>query len=138
METLPTTKPYLLRALWEWCNDSGFTPYLVVEVDEYTQVPREYIKDGQIVLNLGGQATGKLQMGNDTIEFQARFAGVARQIIVPVARVSAIYAKENGAGMVFDVEKTTETDPTKSSTMSAAGRQKPTEAEIRPKLQRIK
>jgi stringent starvation protein B len=101
---LPSTKPYLLRAIWEWCNDNGFTPYVAVEVDSRTRVPREFIRDGQIVLNIGPDATNKLQMGNDLIEFQARFGGVARELCVPVARVSAIYARENGAGMAFEID----------------------------------
>ena len=100
---LPSTKPYLLRAIWEWCNDNGFTPYIAVQVDARTNVPREFIRDGQIVLNLGSDATNKLQIGNDLIEFQARFGGVARQLSVPVTQVSAIYARENGAGMAFEI-----------------------------------
>ena len=100
---LPSTKPYLLRAIWEWCNDNGFTPYIAVQVDARTNVPREFIRDGQIVLNLGPDATNKLQIGNDLIEFQARFGGVARQLSVPVTQVSAIYARENGAGMAFEI-----------------------------------
>jgi stringent starvation protein B len=100
---LPSTKPYLLRAIWEWCNDNAFTPYIAVQVDARTNVPREFIRDGQIVLNLGMEATNKLQIGNDLIEFQARFGGVARQLSVPVSQVSAIYARENGAGMAFEV-----------------------------------
>ena len=100
---LPSTKPYLLRAIWEWCNDRGFTPYIAVQVDARTNVPREFIRDGQIVLNLGPDATNKLQIGNDLIEFQARFGGVARQLSVPVSQVSAIYARENGAGMAFEI-----------------------------------
>lgn len=100
---LPSTKPYLLRAIWEWCCDNGFTPYIAVQVDGRTLVPREFVKDGQIVLNLGSGATNKLQMGNELIEFQARFGGVARELSVPVAQVAAIYARENGAGMAFEV-----------------------------------
>lgn len=101
---LPSTKPYLLRALWEWCCDNGFTPHIAVEVDERTRVPREFVRDGQIVLNLGPSATNKLQIGNDYIDFQARFGGVARDLSVPVERVSAIYARENGAGMAFEID----------------------------------
>jgi stringent starvation protein B len=101
---LPSTKPYLLRAIWEWCCDNGFTPHIAVEVDERTRVPREFVRDGQIVLNLGPDATKKLLIGNDFIDFQARFGGVARELSVPVERVSAIYARENGAGMAFEVE----------------------------------
>lgn len=101
---LPSTKPYLLRAIWEWCCDNGFTPHIAVEVDERTRVPREFVRDGQIVLNLGPSATNKLQIGNDYIEFQARFGGVARDLSVPITRVSAIYARENGAGMAFEID----------------------------------
>ena len=101
---LPSTKPYLLRAIWEWCCDNGFTPHLAVDVDERTRVPREFVRDGQIVLNLGPGATNKLLIGNDFIEFQARFSGVARELSVPVERVSAIYARENGAGMAFEID----------------------------------
>jgi len=101
---LPSTKPYLLRAIWEWCCDNGFTPYIAVQVDKRTQVPREFVRDGQIVLNLGPDATNKLQIGNDWIEFQARFGGVARELSVPVGQVSAIYARENGAGMAFEID----------------------------------
>ena len=100
---LPSTKPYLLRAIWEWCCDNGFTPYIAVDVDEHTHVAREFVRDGQIVLNLGPDATNKLQIGNEVLEFQARFGGVARQLSVPIDRVSAIYARENGAGMAFEI-----------------------------------
>ena len=101
---LPSTKPYLLRALWEWCCDNGFTPHIVVVVDQYTRVPREHVRDGQIVLNIGQDATGHLKIGNELIEFQARFGGVARQLSVPIGQVVAIYARENGAGMAFELE----------------------------------
>jgi stringent starvation protein B len=101
---LPSTKPYLLRAIWEWCCDNGFTPFIAVTVDTRTRVPREFIRDGQIVLNLGPDATNKLQIGNEYIEFQARFGGVARDLSVPVGQVTAIYSRENGAGMAFEVE----------------------------------
>jgi stringent starvation protein B len=101
---LPSTKPYLLRAIWEWCVDNGFTPYISVEVDARTRVPREFVRDGQIVLNIGPEASNKLEIGNDFIEFQARFGGVARQLSIPVGQVTAIYARENGAGMAFEIE----------------------------------
>jgi stringent starvation protein B len=101
---LPSTKPYLLRAIWEWCCDNGFTPHIAVDVDVRTRVPREFVRDGQIVLNLGPDATSKLLIGNDFIDFQARFGGVARELSVPVERVSAIYARENGAGMAFEID----------------------------------
>ena len=98
-----STRPYLIRALYEWCTDNGFTPYVAVLVDETVQVPREYVKNGEIVLNISFDATSSLKLGNDFIEFKARFAGSAREIMVPVNRVIAIYARENGQGMAFPV-----------------------------------
>jgi stringent starvation protein B len=96
-----STRPYLIRALHEWCIDNGFTPLITVQVDAYTQVPREHVKDKEIVLNLSFDATSGLKLGNDYIEFKARFSGVARDIVVPVNRVIAIYARENSQGMAF-------------------------------------
>jgi stringent starvation protein B len=96
-----STRPYLIRALYEWCTDNGFTPYVAVQVDDSVQVPREYVKNGEIVLNISFDATSSLKLGNDFIEFKARFAGSAREISVPVGRVIAIYARENGQGMAF-------------------------------------
>lgn len=101
---LPSTKPYLIRAIHQWCCDNGFTPYLAVVVDSRTRVPREYVRDGQIVLNVGYEATGRLAIGNDGISFQARFGGIARDIDIPIGNVSAIYARENGAGVAFEPE----------------------------------
>ena len=98
------TKPYLLRALFEWCVDNGYTPHLAVRVDSRSQVPSEYVKNGEIVLNISPSAVHKLQMGNELIEFSARFAGVARQISVPVNCIYALYARETNQGMTFDVD----------------------------------
>ena len=100
------TKPYLLRALYEWCVDNGYTPHLAVKVDSRSQVPSEYVRNGEITLNVSPSAVHKLQMGNELIEFSARFAGVARQISVPVAGVYALYARETGHGMNFEVDAT--------------------------------
>ncbi|MFN3436578.1 MAG: ClpXP protease specificity-enhancing factor [Acidovorax sp.] len=96
-----STRPYLIRALYEWCTDNGLTPYVAVRVDDSVQVPREYVKDGEIVLNISFDATSSLQLGNEFIEFKARFGGKPREILVPVGRVIAIYARENGQGMAF-------------------------------------
>ncbi|MBP7543986.1 MAG: ClpXP protease specificity-enhancing factor [Acidovorax sp.] len=96
-----STRPYLIRALYEWCTDNGLTPHVVVRVDGSVQVPLEYVKDGEIVLNISYDATSALQLGNDYIEFKARFGGQPRDIVVPVGRVVAIYARENGQGMAF-------------------------------------
>ena len=98
-----STRPYLLRALHDWCTDNGFTPYIAVYVGPGVQVPMEYVKNNEIVLNIGFEATSGLKLGNDAIEFRARFGGVARDIHVPVDHVVAIYARENGQGMAFPV-----------------------------------
>ena len=99
-----STKPYLMRALFEWCVDNGYTPHIAVKVDSRTQVPAEFVKNGEITLNVAPGAVHKLQIGNDKIEFSARFSGVARQISVPVANVHAIYARETGHGMTFEID----------------------------------
>ncbi len=96
-----STQPYLIRAWVEWCNDNGLTPYLSVRVDKSVLVPREFVKDGEIVLNISYDATSALKLGNDFIEFTARFGGVPRDIMVPVSRVIAIFARETGQGMGF-------------------------------------
>ena len=137
---LPSTKPYLLRAIWEWCGDNGFTPYIAVDVDTRTRVPREFVRDGQIVLNIGRDASNKLVIGNDFIEFQARFGGVARELSVPVARVTAIYARENGAGMAFEPESES-VDGAPDAPASASpdeSPEPPPTSPTRPKLQRVK
>jgi stringent starvation protein B len=105
-----STRPYLIRALHDWCTDNGFTPYLAVFVDKSVQVPREYVKNNEIVLNVSFDATSQLQLGNEFIEFKARFGGVAREIAVPVDHVIAIYARENGQGMAFPVPEASEDD----------------------------
>jgi len=98
---VPSTRPYLIRALYEWCTDNGFTPFVAVMVDDSVRVPHEYVKDGEIVLNISFDATSALKLGDEFIEFKGRFGGVARDILVPVDRVLAIYARENGQGMAF-------------------------------------
>ncbi len=142
---LPSTKPYLLRAIWEWCADNGFTPHIAVKVDWRTRVPREFVRDGQIVLNIGPEATHKLQMGNELIEFQARFGGVSRQLSVPVEQVAVIYARENGAGIPFEVADSGDADFADAPEIDGGEGEpegtppKPTPPEGgRPKLQRIK
>jgi stringent starvation protein B len=96
-----STRPYLIRALHEWCTDNGFSPYIAVQVDGSVQVPGEFVQNGEIVLNVSFDATSSLRLGNDCIEFKARFGGVAREIVVPISHVVAIYARENGQGMAF-------------------------------------
>ncbi len=133
---MASTKPYFLRAIHEWCADNGFTPYLQVAVDGRTRVPREHVKDGQIVLNLGSEATQNMAMGNGEISFQARFNGAVFQVLVPMEAVVAIYARENGQGMRFEVETGT-ADPDKETGSSTPPEPDPP-VPSRPKLTRIK
>ncbi|PVE06750.1 ClpXP protease specificity-enhancing factor [Limnohabitans sp. Rim28] len=144
---LPSTRPYLIRALYDWCSENGFTPYVAVKVDASVQVPREYVQGGEIVLNVSMDATSSLKLGNDFIEFKARFGGKPREIMVPIHRVMAIYARENGQGMAFPVSD----EPAESATLSAVETQElaqPEESGLppaptppsspRPALKRIK
>jgi stringent starvation protein B len=108
---LPSTRPYLIRALYDWCSENGFTPYVAVKVDNSVQVPREYVQGGEIVLNVSMDATSSLKLGNDFIEFKARFGGKPREIMVPIHRVMAIYARENGQGMSFPFDGAKTPDP---------------------------
>lgn len=102
---LTPRRPYLLRAFYEWLLDNQLTPHLVVDVTlQDVQVPMEYARDGQIVLNIAPRAVGKLELANDEVRFNARFGGVPRQVSVPLAAVLAIYARENGAGTMFEPE----------------------------------
>jgi stringent starvation protein B len=105
----PSTKPYLIRALHQWCADFGFTPFLAVFVDERVEVPMEFVKNNEIVLNISSEACHQLRIENDSISFQARFGGMPKKVLVPVTHVLAIYARENGQGMSFpfDTEKLT-------------------------------
>ncbi len=119
---MQSTKPYLIRAIHEWCADEGYTPYLAVQVDERTRVPREFVKDGQIVLNVGNEAAYQLSMGNEEITFQTRFNGASFPVVVPVAAVLAIYARENGQGMAFEA---TSPVPAEQETPAEDGSQAP-------------
>ena len=100
-----STKPYLLRAIYEWCTDNGYTPYLAAMADGNARVPKEFVKNGEIVLNISFGATSGLKMDNDVIHFNARFGGISREISVPIENVVAIYARENGQGMAFEVSR---------------------------------
>ena len=103
--TMTSNQPYLLRAFYEWILDNDLTPYLVVDATiQGTVVPQEHVRDGQIVLNVSPSACVKMDMGNVDVSFEARFGGVARQLVIPCQAVLAIYAKENGAGTVFTPE----------------------------------
>jgi stringent starvation protein B len=126
-----STRPYLIRALHDWCTDNGFTPYIAVHVDRSEQVPLEYVKNNEIVLNVGFEATSGLKLGNDFIEFKARFGGTAREIVVPVDHVVAIYARENGQGMAFPVPTTAATAPEPGAAPAAAEPARPSARGLR-------
>ncbi|MEI7515271.1 MAG: ClpXP protease specificity-enhancing factor [Betaproteobacteria bacterium] len=114
--TTTSTRPYMVRAMYDWCVDNQCTPFIVVVVDASVRVPQEFVQNGEIVLNLSLGATSGLVLGNDYIEFKARFGGVARDICVPLGRVSAIYARENGQGMTFPIEAPSATAGAKPGT----------------------
>ena len=95
--------PYMVRAVYEWCADAGFTPYLAVKVNGATRVPSAYVKNGEIVLNISHSATRDLTINNDVIQFSARFAGVSHEITVPIEAVAGVFARENGKGMFFEM-----------------------------------
>ena len=115
-----STKPYFIRAIYEWCSDCGFTPYLSVRVDDRTRVPMEYVKNGEIVLNVSLNATRNLTINNELIQFSARFNGVSREVNIPVDRVQGIFARENGQGAFFTVESSTALAATPSGPIPAA------------------
>src|ERR1700752_1634948 len=102
-----STKPYFIRAIYDWCSDCGYTPDLSVRVDDRTRVPVEYVKNGEIVLNVSLNATRNLTINNELIQFSARFNGVSREVSIPVDRVQGIFARENGQGAFFTVEAPT-------------------------------
>lgn len=126
-----STKPYLIRAIYDWCTDNGYTPYLSVQVDVNTRVPMAYVKDGGIILNISMEAVQNLQMGNDEITCGGRFGGVAHKIVVPVAAVTGIFAKESGQGLAFqgvepvsdeEASDTHDDEPPESPTTPPAGK----------------
>ena len=136
-----STRPYLVRALHEWCTDNGFTPYVAVKVDASVQVPREYVQGGEIVLNVSMDATSSLKLGNEFIEFKARFGGQPRDIMVPIHRVMAIYARENGQGMAFPVADEADAAPPLAAATDAPEDPMPPAsppAGQRPSLKRVK
>lgn len=143
-DNIPSTRPYMIRAMHEWCTDNGYTPYLAVAVDEWTQVPMEFVKDAQIVLNVSYDATSQLVLGNERVEFRARFGGAARDISVPVDHVLAIYARENGQGMAFPApavnhKPTSDESKTKTDSGEAiAAKSSESSPPTRPTLTRVK
>lgn len=104
MTGFTSTKPYMVRAIHEWCVDNGCTPHLLVAVDNQTRVPMAYVKDGEIVLNLNYTATKDLHIDNEIITFSARFGGVSQNLYVPMSAVKGIFARETGQGMFFEIE----------------------------------
>jgi stringent starvation protein B len=145
-DDIPSTRPYLIRAMHEWCTDNGYTPYMAVAVDASVQVPREFVKNNEIVLNTSVNATSHLVLGNDYIEFKARFGGVARDVMVPVDHVLAVYARENGQGMAFPApapaeegKGATRSQPLKLQAVpSAPDEPSPPSGGGRPALKRVK
>ena len=127
-----STKPYLIRAIHEWCSDSNYTPYLSVKVDANTRVPTEYVKNGEIVLNVSYDATHRLTIGNDLVQFSARFNGVSRECSIPVEAVLGIFARENGQGLFFEVTPSAAPGETEKSDDT------PATPPGRPKLQIVK
>jgi stringent starvation protein B len=143
-----STKPYLIRAIYDWCTDCGFTPHVAVAVDAAVRVPSEFVNNGEIVLNVSALATTRLLIDNEAISFQARFGGVAREVYVPMAQVIAVYARENGQGMAFEVPRAM-SEPAPGLAPASAGAPAeaapaagppgpPKPAAERPKLTRIK
>ena len=131
-----STKPYMVRAMHEWCVDNGFTPYLAVEVDDGTRVPMAYVKDGQIVLNINYTATRDLMISNDAVTFSARFSGVSMDIYVPMSAVRGIFARENGQGLFFDPDMTGGEAPSDESAES--GGEEPEPPPKKPALRIVK
>lgn len=117
-----STRPYLIRAIYEWCVDSTLTPYLAVRVNEQTEVPAAYVKDGEIVLNLGTGAVRNLELGNEWITCSGRFGGTSFDLIVPVVAVIGIFAKETGQGLVFQAENSEIPPPSADSDIKIAPR----------------
>lgn len=141
-----STKPYLIRAIFDWCTDSGFTPYVAVAVDETVRVPAEFVNNGEIVLNVSALATSRLLIDNEAISFQARFSGAPREVYVPMAQVIAIYARENGQGMAFEVPRAMSApspgpravEPAAEAAPGSELPEPPKPSSERPKLTRIK
>lgn len=137
-----STKPYLIRAIHEWCADSGFTPYLSVKVDANTRVPQEYVKNGEIVLNLSYDATHRLTITNELVQFSARFGGVSRECSIPMPAVAGIFARENGQGLFFEAGEAHGVSANGNGGVkadaSSSDPEPPTPPPTRPKLQIVK
>ncbi len=117
-----STKPYILRALCEWCSDNSLTPHILVRVNEHTRVPMQYVRDNEIMLNIGATATQNLQIDNDWISFSARFGGQAHDIWIPVGHVLSLFARETGEGMGFELEAYRPDTPPENTSAETAPR----------------
>lgn len=115
MTELISTKPYMIRAIHEWCVDNGLTPHLLVAVNAQTRVPMAYVKDGEIVLNINYSATKDLHIDNEAVVFSARFGGVSQNLYIPIGAIKGVFARENGQGMFFEVEDRTDETPVDAS-----------------------
>lgn len=134
---MTSSQPYLIRAIYDWIIDNDFTPYLLVNAEnEYAMVPQEYIEDGKIVLNINPSAVNDLQLGNDYVMFNARFNGKAMEVSVPVVAILAIYARENGQGMMFDEKDNDQPPPSPDD--SSPGKKSTGEKSGKPQLKVVK
>lgn len=137
-ESMTSSQPYLIRAIYDWVIENGFTPYLLVNAEnDYAMIPRDFVEDGKIILNINPSAISDLQLGNDYIMFNARFSGKAMEVSVPVVAVLAIYARENGQGMMFD-ENNTNLPPTPPENPTPPVKPKPPKKSQRPQLKVVK
>lgn len=140
---MTSSRPYLLRAFYEWIVDNHATPYIVVQADlPGVDVPRDYVENGRIILNISPSAVKELSLSNDHVSFNARFSSIPHDIYVPIRAVSAIYAKENGRGMVFKDDEEDDFPPSDEggggSSGSSSGSNKPKGGNGRPKLTVVK
>lgn len=135
---MTSSQPYLIRAIYDWVIDNGFTPYLLVNAEnDYAMIPRDFVEDGKIILNINPSAISDLQLGNDYIMFNARFSGKAMEVSVPVVAVLAIYARENGQGMMFD-ENNTNLPPTPPENPTPPVQPEPPKKSQKPQLKVVK
>lgn len=135
---MTSSQPYLIRAIYDWVIDNGFTPYLLVNAEnDYAMIPRDFVEDGKIVLNINPSAISDLQLGNDYIMFNARFSGKAMEVSVPVVAVLAIYARENGQGMMFD-ENNSNLPPTPPENTTPPEQPQPPKKSQKPQLKVVK
>lgn len=136
---MKSSRPYLVRALYEWIVDNNCTPYILVDATQAgTQVPRQHVQNGQIVLNISPTAVAALHVANDELTCSARFGGVAMQVIVPMNALLGIYARENGQGMVFESEPSPEPPEGGGSGEKSSGDKKSTGGTPRPSLKVVK